>query len=80
MGIGASTLEHITECTGRWHVSGYRDTIACGGCGARYPYSDERRFAVVYEHVMGMKLRELTAAGQELLRRQRESGSRDGGT
>jgi hypothetical protein len=79
MGRGAALLEHREECTGRWRVSAQLDVISCSRCGAEYPWSDERRFAVTFENIMGIKLCELACDGRKILRAERGMPGPDGG-
>jgi hypothetical protein len=79
MGRTAGLLEHRGECTGRWRVSTRENVIACRRCGAEYACSDERRFAVSFENLMGMKLRELAFTGHAILRSERGPAGPEGG-
>ena len=79
MGRVTALLEHREECTGRWRVSAQLNLISCSRCGAKYPWSDERRFAVTFENIMGMKLRELACDGRKILRAERGTSGPDNG-
>jgi hypothetical protein len=79
MGRVAALLEHRGECTGRWRVSAQLNVISCSRCGAEYPWSDERRFAVTFENIMGIKLCELACDGRKILRAERGMSGPDGG-